>query len=50
MSKCKNCGYMNGGDYKHFICTKCDYVNEGEVFVKQVDGVVGMLKEMGEKY
>lgn len=51
MSKCKNCGYMNEGDYKNFICMECDYVNDvGKDFVKKVDGAVGMLKAMGEKY
>lgn len=50
MSKCKKCGFMNVGDYKHFVCTKCDYVNEGEVLVKQVENVEAMLKTMGEKY
>ncbi len=47
MSKCKNCGYMNKGNYKNFICAKCDYVNE-DVPVVEVDSMKQVLKKMGE--
>lgn len=48
MSKCKRCGYMNEGNYKNFICAKCDYVNE-EANIVNVHDVNSLMGIMGEK-
>lgn len=49
MSKCKNCGYMNDGNFKNFICAKCDFVNEGDIHTVKVENVKSLLGVMGEQ-
>lgn len=39
---------MNDGNFKHFICTKCDFVNEGDINTVKVENVKSLLQVMGE--
>lgn len=49
MSKCKNCGHNNPGDYKFFVCSKCGKSNEGDIETIWLENTKDALKHMGEK-
>jgi len=40
---------MNKGNYKFFVCEKCNEVNEGKINTLHVKNVKDLLKKMGEK-